>query len=388
MAKLIFKNDYPQIELYEDFLSDQECEEIKKLSKEKLENSTVVDYDTGGGQEKNEYRNSKNTSLDGKLYPFVKDIETRISKLFKIDQNRFEPLTVINYQPGEYFKPHHDFFHENPNGKNDYMKYGGNRVGTVIIYLNDVEEGGETNFPNLGLSFFCKKGNLIYFNYDYKDQTLKDKTLHQGVPTISSEKWITTTWIREGDLQKEYIFKPKIISKFEINCGPEDNKKIISISIPENHNQNNVIVVGFTGGLKSSLLLYLIAKENLKQQIPYIIQPLCITSYNGYSPGEEIKENWNDIPNTINLIKNNLKTQINDIFYFSGPINVKNKEEQIMLGSEEFFRLNTFNKIFFIGNTAEEIKNFKTPFLNLKEEHILDAIINLNLKDLLKKHYE
>lgn len=388
MAKLIFKNDYPQIELYENFLSDYECEEIKKLSKEKLQLSTVVDYETGSGQEKNEYRNSKNTSLDGKLHPVIKDIETRISKLFKIDQNRFEPLTVINYQPGEYFKPHHDFFHENPNGKNDYMKYGGNRVGTVLIYLNDVDEGGETNFPNLGLSFFCKKGNLIYFNYDYKDQTLKDKSLHQGVPTVSSEKWITTTWIREGDLQKEYVNKPKIISKFEINCGPEDDKKTISIALPENYNQNNIIVVGFTGGLKSSLLLYLIAKENLKQKIPYIIQPLCITSYDGYLPGEEIKEHWEDIKNIINLIKENLKTQINDIFYFSGPINVKNKEEQILLGSEEFFKLNTFNKMFFAGNVEQEIKNLKTPFLNLKEEHILDAIENLNLKDLLKKYYE
>ena len=69
-----------------------------------------------------------------------------------------------------------------------------NRISTLVMYLNDVEEGGETFFPKLNLSVHPRKGMAVYFEYFYQDQSLNELTLHGGAPVTKGEKWIATQW--------------------------------------------------------------------------------------------------------------------------------------------------------------------------------------------------
>jgi len=61
------------------------------------------------------------------------------------------------------------------------------RVGVYILYLNDVAEGGETEFLYLSKRIAPKKGRLIIFPPNYP-------WTHRGNPPLSGEKYILTGW--------------------------------------------------------------------------------------------------------------------------------------------------------------------------------------------------
>jgi len=73
----------------------------------------------------------------------------------------------------------------------------GQRVSTLVVYLNDVEEGGETYFPEIGLSVVPKRGNAIYFEYANSLRQVDPKSLHASSTIVKGEKWAMTKWMRE-----------------------------------------------------------------------------------------------------------------------------------------------------------------------------------------------
>ena len=70
-----------------------------------------------------------------------------------------EGLQVLKYLPDQEYKAHHDYFTSASKASKN------NRISTLVMYLNDVEEGGETYFPKLGLSVSPTKGMAVYFEY-------------------------------------------------------------------------------------------------------------------------------------------------------------------------------------------------------------------------------
>ena len=75
------------------------------------------------------------------------------------------------------------------------LQRGGQRVGTVVIYLNTPARGGGTTFPDAGLEVAAQRGNAVFFSYDRPDPGTR--SLHGGAPVIAGEKWIATKWLRE-----------------------------------------------------------------------------------------------------------------------------------------------------------------------------------------------
>jgi prolyl 4-hydroxylase len=69
-------------------------------------------------------------------------------------------------------------------------------MSTLIVYLNDVVEGGATAFPEIGLSVTPRRGHAVYFEYANSRQQLDGKSLHAGAPVIRGEKWAMTKWMR------------------------------------------------------------------------------------------------------------------------------------------------------------------------------------------------
>lgn len=92
------------------------------------------------------------------------------------------------------------------------MKYGGQRLLTALVYLNDVEEGGGTNFPKKNIVVKPTIGSMLVFNNCIGNTNQKDmNSLHGGMPVIKGEKWAFNLWFREVPMSK--IMYQNIIPK-------------------------------------------------------------------------------------------------------------------------------------------------------------------------------
>jgi prolyl 4-hydroxylase len=129
----------------------------------------------------------------------VRRIEARIERLFHWPAENGEGVQVLQYRPGAEYKPHYDYFDPAAPGTATILTRGGQRVGTVVMYLNEPEKGGGTTFPDAGLEVYPKRGNALFFSYDKPHPSTK--TLHGGAPVVAGEKWIATKWLREREFK-------------------------------------------------------------------------------------------------------------------------------------------------------------------------------------------
>jgi prolyl 4-hydroxylase len=195
---ILFALNAPRIVLFGGLLSDAECDELIAASRRKLTPSTVVDAVTG------EYhthpdRTSRGTHFERGENELIRRIENRIAELIGVPVERGEPIQILHYTPGAEYKPHFDFFDPASPGNEKVLAMGGQRVATLVMYLNDVAAGGSTVFPEVGLDVLPRKGNAVYFAYTTEDGQLDRRTLHGGSPVAEGEKWIATKWLRQRD---------------------------------------------------------------------------------------------------------------------------------------------------------------------------------------------
>ena len=186
----------PNIAVIRGLLSDEECDEVIRLSRGKMKTSQVVDRESGGSYESS-VRRSEGSHFERGENELVRRIEARLSALIDLSVNRGEPLQILHYGPGGEYKAHQDFFEPKDPGSAVLTRVGGQRIGTVVMYLNDVPEGGETAFPDIGFSAKPIKGSAVYFEYQNAEGQLDYRCLHAGMPVIRGDKWIMTKWLRE-----------------------------------------------------------------------------------------------------------------------------------------------------------------------------------------------
>jgi len=172
-----------------DFLNSEECDQITELIKEKLRPSTIV----SAGDSDEAYRTSSTCDFE-KPNPFFAEIDRRMCAILGIDCSYSEITQGQYYEIGEEFKAHTDYF-EGPGSKEHTIKQG-QRTFTFMVYLNDVESGGETEFIRLKQKIKPKKGTAIIWNNLNKDGSNNHNTLHQAHPVRSGFKSIITKWFR------------------------------------------------------------------------------------------------------------------------------------------------------------------------------------------------
>ena len=149
----------PWVVQIENFVSPDECDTLIQLgSQQGYKRSTGLNVtqnaDGTYGNIVEDVRTSSNAWCleECHLDPTVQTILQRIEHITNIPDTHSEYLQLLHYDVGQYYKIHHDYidFHWN--------RTQGVRLATVFLYLNDVEEGGGTNFPDLNLvslSFLC-----------------------------------------------------------------------------------------------------------------------------------------------------------------------------------------------------------------------------------------
>lgn len=196
-GQILFTLNNPHIVLIDNVLSGQECDEFVSMARQKgLTKSCVVDPDSGDSVDHNA-RSSSGTFFTRSENPLVATIENRLSTLNNWPTSQAEGLQILQYEHGQEYRPHFDWFDPNKKGSTKHLARGGQRVGTFVLYLTDVEAGGSTAFPNLGVQVFPKKGAVVYFsNIDETGQPCP-QTHHGGSPVISGTKIIATYWQRE-----------------------------------------------------------------------------------------------------------------------------------------------------------------------------------------------
>jgi prolyl 4-hydroxylase len=185
----------PQIVLFGDFLSKEECDRLVETSRPRMQRSLTADRHTGEDQV-DTVRTSRGMFFRRGENPLVRTIEARIERLLQWPVDRGEDLQVLHYTPGDRYEPHYDYFDPEGAGAPALLSRGGQRVATLLMYLREPERGGETTFPDLGLRFAAKRGYALFFSYDRPHPSTK--TLHGGAPVIAGEKWVATKWLRES----------------------------------------------------------------------------------------------------------------------------------------------------------------------------------------------
>jgi prolyl 4-hydroxylase len=175
-------------------LSDAECDELVSLAAPRMLRSETVDNSTGGS-EVNEARTSSGMFFTRSETELLQRIEARLAALLHWPIENGEGVQVLHYQPGAEYKPHYDYFDPAQPGTPTILKRGGQRVGTVVMYLNTPEAGGGTTFPDVHLEVAPIKGHAVFFSYDRADPG--SRSLHGGAPVLVGEKWVATKWLRE-----------------------------------------------------------------------------------------------------------------------------------------------------------------------------------------------
>jgi len=196
-VNLLFALNAPRVILFGDLLDDAECDALVAASRSRLERSTVLNPATGE-RDVELARTSSGTFFQRGETPLVAAIERRIAELTGHPEEHGEPLQILHYLPGAEYKPHYDWFDPAQPGNRAVLAQGGQRVATVVMYLNDVEAGGSTVFPQVGLDILPCKGNAVFFAYKNPGEAPDPRSLHGGTPVAAGEKWIATKWIREG----------------------------------------------------------------------------------------------------------------------------------------------------------------------------------------------
>ncbi|WP_223702152.1 2OG-Fe(II) oxygenase [Sutcliffiella deserti] len=184
-VNIIVRMEEPLIVVLGNVLSDEECDALISLSKDRIQRSKI-----GSMREEDDLRTSSSMFFEEGESDVVTRIEKRISHIMNIPIEHGDGLQILNYKPGQEYKAHFDFFSSTSKAASNP------RISTLVMYLNDVEQGGETFFPELKLSISPQKGMAVYFEYFYDDQALNDLTLHGGAPVIVGDKWAATQWMR------------------------------------------------------------------------------------------------------------------------------------------------------------------------------------------------
>ena len=183
------------VEAYEvdDFMSHADCDNFIELMEPVLKPSTVTNPEADPTT-----RTSSTAFMPMLNSPYLPKLNQELHDFMKIPVDLGESPQGQKYQAGQEFKPHCDWFDKNSPYNQVHLNMG-QRTWTLMVYLSDVEEGGETAFTKIGYEVKPKKGKALIWNNLHENGDINWFTEHWGKPVIKGTKYIITKWFREHD---------------------------------------------------------------------------------------------------------------------------------------------------------------------------------------------
>lgn len=190
------KDNGPWVLTMENFVNDEEADRLIELgSVEGYERSMDIGEMQPDGTTNSVVSNGRTSwnawcSNECIKDKHVKAVNTRISNVTKIPILNSEDLQLLRYGPGQLYNTHHDYI------EYETDRQGGVRIITIYLYLNDVEAGGGTNFPDLNITVMPKRGRVLIWPsvLNNEPNEIDDRTYHQALPVEAGIKYGANAW--------------------------------------------------------------------------------------------------------------------------------------------------------------------------------------------------
>jgi len=195
-VRVLARGGGPNLALLGGVMTPDECAQLIALARPRLGPSQVVDPQTGADVTAS-YRNSTGMFFRLEEAPFIARLDRRLSLVMNSPVENGEGLQVLRYGEGGATAPHFDYLLPTNDANRASIARSGQRIATLLIYLNEVEAGGETVFPHAGFNVTPQPGNGIYFESCNSLGQLDRQSLHAGRRVTKGEKWVVTKWMRQ-----------------------------------------------------------------------------------------------------------------------------------------------------------------------------------------------
>nr|CAD1837867.1 unnamed protein product [Ananas comosus var. bracteatus] len=199
----------PRALYFPEFASAEECQTIIRIARSSLTLSTLALREGETVENTKGIRTSTGTFITASedSTGVLDRLEKRIATVTTIPRDHGEAFNILRYEIGQRYASHYDAFHPE-----QYGPQKSNRVATFLLYLTDVEEGGETMFPFengsnmdigydyekcIGLRVRPKRGDGLLFYSMLANGAIDLTSLHGSCPVIKGEKWVATKWLRD-----------------------------------------------------------------------------------------------------------------------------------------------------------------------------------------------
>ena len=178
----------------------------RALGEDRLEQPTSA---TDEGRIVGEKRTNMAAVIDQWSDPVLTDLITKISGVMRMPPEHCETAKLLRYEGEQLFDVHHDSYEENGPTHEDFVR-GGQRLFTSLFYLNDVEDEGQTAFPNLKIAVRPKLGRVLIFqNTSHGTNKTHPDSAHVGFgPGGPGVKWVMSAWWREHHFHIPREFPP------------------------------------------------------------------------------------------------------------------------------------------------------------------------------------
>lgn len=186
-------HDSPPIYVCHDFLSHQECDLLIATAGPLLQRSKTHAV---AGSEATKGRTSLTCHLAKNTQPcplLLKKVQLLTNKPY----GHMELPQVARYTDSQRYVEHYDGVDPHTDAGRAFCQNGGQRIATVLMYLNDVPGGGSTFFRRINFEVRPKKGAAVIFFPGFMDGELDTDALHAGMPAHDL-KYVSQVWIRQS----------------------------------------------------------------------------------------------------------------------------------------------------------------------------------------------
>ena len=180
--------------IVESIITPEECGYIMSTADQRFTRSSVVGV-TGADESR-----TSETAWISRDDPVAQKILKVACKITGKDFENCEDLQVVRYKPGTYYRAHHDSCCDDSDSCISFESSGGQRIATLLVYLNDGFTDGETHFPSFNnIKIKANPGSAIFFRpLSDDDSKCHPKALHAGLPISTGVKYVCNVWVREG----------------------------------------------------------------------------------------------------------------------------------------------------------------------------------------------
>ena len=185
-------HERPPIYLIENFVSLDICETLIANATPLLQRSKTHAV---AGSEATIGRTSLTCHLK-KCTPPCAQLLTKIQALTNKPYDHMELPQVARYTDSQRYVEHYDGVDPHTPAGQAFCMSGGQRIATVLVYLNDVLGGGATFFKRLNLEVRPRRGNALIFFPGFLNGEIDPEALHAGMPPVGT-KWVSQVWIRQ-----------------------------------------------------------------------------------------------------------------------------------------------------------------------------------------------